>query len=297
MPRKPVPPKQIVSREPSNGKSTRKILTHPLFTPVQISTRTPLLETDYNFHKSNSTYFSDLDVSRTKLMTRIISPGFKKVNAQLEEEGHRGRMVVALGAVHVTFRKEIGIFEKVWVRSRLLGWDEKWAIIVSYFVRTKKGRVDGTNGPDKGEELCAVGLSKYVVKKGRFTVKPDRILRMGGWLPKKQPDQAGSETCNGEIKLSLADVQRKDDEAEDAEEGLESAQTPAIEGRVVLDEKTAAAAESAAHALSVSDADNSAWDAEAWDWEEIEEERLRGLKLAKTWLALDGELCEEFDKN
>lgn len=176
------------------------------------------------------------------------------------------------------------MYERVWVRSRLLGWDDKWSVMVSYFVRTRKTR------GDEAEELCAVGLSKYVVKKGRFTVKPERFMTMGGWLPEKKADQLRSEMGNGEIKLSSADMHREDDEAD---EELGSAQIQ----EVVLDETTFEAATSAAHALSAGDADNSAWDAEAWSWEEIEEERLRGLQLAKTWLALDGELCGEFDKN
>lgn len=42
-----------------------------LFTPLITPTHTPLLETDYNFHKSNSTYFADLDIARTHLVAAI----------------------------------------------------------------------------------------------------------------------------------------------------------------------------------------------------------------------------------
>ena len=43
-------------------------------------------ETDYNFHKSNSTYFSDLDVARTALVTRLYSPGVGLVSKELDAE-------------------------------------------------------------------------------------------------------------------------------------------------------------------------------------------------------------------
>ncbi|KAI9725788.1 MAG: hypothetical protein M1834_009737 [Cirrosporium novae-zelandiae] len=35
--------------------------------------RTPFLEGDYNIHKSNSTYFADLDIARTTLVTRLFA--------------------------------------------------------------------------------------------------------------------------------------------------------------------------------------------------------------------------------
>lgn len=303
--RKTVPAKSVSLNNTSKNDppaSHRRILTHPLFAPAQITTHSPLLETDYNLHKSNSTYLSDLDVSRTKLVTRLFSPGFRKVNVQLEKEGHRGRMVVALGAVHVTFRREIGIYERVAVRSRVLSWDEKWVVVVSYFVRTKRARGKGTKNGEE-EELCAVGLSKYVVKKGRFTVRPERVFRMAGWLPEKpSSDQqlGGSKESNGEtLSSSSADAGGKGSSVgeQDANGGLTAARIPELAEKVVLDEDAAAAASGTADVLSTSVSGKIIWDADAWSWEEIEEERLRGLELARGWLALDGELSEEFEKN
>jgi Thioesterase-like superfamily len=305
--RKPIPPKPLPS--PS---SARKILTHPLFTPTQIKIHSPLLETDYNLHKSNSTYLTDMDVSRTKLITRLFSPAFKKLNIQLEGDGFRGRMVVALGGVHVTFRKEIGIYEKVGVRSRVLGWDGKWVIVVSYFVRRKQKK-----GGD-GEELCAVGLSKYVLKKGRFTVKPKRVFEAAGWLPEKvggeeeqlgrsgaksngfvDPGKSKSVKVNDGSAVSSSSASIETNDGEEGEgEGLKSAQIRELADTVVLDEHAAEAASRTADAISTMGGvgKTAGWNADAWSWEEIEEERLRGLQLAKGWLALDTELGEEFER-
>lgn len=289
VPRKPIPPKPLPTT--TNNPPSRRILTHPLFAPTQISTHTPLLETDYNLHKSNATYLSDMDVSRTKLVTRLFSPGFRRLGTQLEKEGYRGRMLVALGAAHVSFRREISIYERVRVRSRVLGWDRKWLVVVTYFVRARGGR---KRGGEEGEELCAVGLSKYVLKKGRFTVRPERVFRTAGWLPEKADLEV-----NGERALKMDDRpgSSTETEAKDVEAGLTSAKVPEFTEKVILDDNTAAAAANAADALAWGDHEKTAWNAEAWSWEEIEEERLRGLRLADGWLALDGELCGEFETN
>jgi hypothetical protein len=217
-----------------------------------------------------------------------------------------------LGGVHVTFRKEIGIYETVGVRSRVLGWDGKWVVVMSYFVRRKHKK------SGDGEELCAVGLSKYVLKKGRFTVKPERVFEAAGWLPEKVGGEEGEEeelsgsgaNSNGfvdpgksksgkvnygsAVSSSFASIEPKDGE-EGEGEGLKSAQIPELAEKVVLDEH---AAETAADALSNMGGvgKTACWNADAWSWEEIEEERLRGLQLAKGWLALDAELGKEFER-
>jgi acyl-CoA thioesterase FadM len=260
-----------------------------------------LLETDYNMHKSNSTYLSDMDISRTQLVTRLCSPGLRKVSVQLEKEGYRGRIVVVLGAVHVTFKREIGMYERVAVRSRVLSWDDKWLVVVSYFVRTKKGAASGKNlkpseEGEVGEEVCAMGLSKYVIKKGRFTVRPGRVFAMGGWMPerlKADKERSESEQSNGEWGIaSVSGVEDKksvgDAGQEGSGDGLAAANVPPLVEKVVLDE------EAAATAAITREASATNWKAEDWSWDEVEEERLRGLELVRGWLALDGELFAEF---
>lgn len=260
-----------------------------------------------------------MDVSRTKVVTRLLSPGLRKVNVQLEKEGYRGRMTVVLGAVHVTFRREIGIYERVWVRSRVLSWDEKWIIVVSYFVREAKkragvgrdGQMGGKGEEREREEVCAVGLSKYVLKKGRFTVMPERVFGMAGWLPQKpggkKAGRMNESNGTGDVERAVevgdkrasspSGVPVNDDKGEEvegeADDGLSSAHIPKIAEKVVLDEEAAAAAVAASTVESA----KTTWNAEAWSWDEIENERLRGLQLVKGWLALDRELQEEFERD
>ncbi|EHY55009.1 Thioesterase lcsJ [Exophiala dermatitidis] len=257
---------------------------HPLFEPVSIFSHSPLLETDYNLHKSNSTYFSDLDESRTALMTKVLIPGLKQGAKNLERDGHRGRLAVILGSVHTSFHREIAPYERYEVRSRVLGWDRKWIVVASWFIRpAKRG---------KEEVLLASALSKYVVKKGRFTVPPERCFATAGWLP---PKPADSEKPQAEAAKEAA----SEPSADTTPEGLQaSVPEPALAATTELVEKL----ETTTEKVSQSDVTESrepstaSFKEDDWDWHRIEKERLRGLAVAANWLALDQELLEEFSR-
>ncbi|ETI24547.1 hypothetical protein G647_03916 [Cladophialophora carrionii CBS 160.54] len=246
---------------PPSSKST-----HPLFEPVSIKSHSPLLEIDYNLHKSNSTYFADLDESRTSLVSKLLIPGLKQGNINLEREGHRGPLNVILGSVHTSFHREIKPYERYEVRSKILGWDKKWIIIGSWFVRPSRR---GTT-----ETLLASALSKYVVKKGKYTVPPERCFTTSGWLPAR-PSSAGVSSEEPSV-------------APTPQEGLVSTipttLAPATDGLVEKLE-SAAGEESTSGTM---DGDS--------DWYRIEKERLRGLQIAENWLNLDKQLMEEFAK-
>jgi hypothetical protein len=265
---------------PNFSRNTPSI--HPIFSTHILTTHSPLLETDYNLHKSNSTYFTDLDVSRTGLVFALTSAGFKSGNAELEAQGHKGRFVVVLGSVHASFRREIQPYERYEVRSRLLGWDAKWLVIGSWFVRrAKKG--------EKGEEVVlACALSKYVVKKGRFTVSPERCLKHAGLLPEKTAEREKRDNAEnlGESKWE----QVVNGDANGHADGLTTAATPDALGKVVEFDMMAATdgPKPAQPKLDTKIAE--------WDWDQVEKERLRGLELATGWMSLDAELLQEFSR-
>ena len=60
---------------------------------------------DYNLHKSNSTYFADLDVARAHYVGSVIRTGLQRLNAGDEEglpaevRAVKGKYYVALGAI------------------------------------------------------------------------------------------------------------------------------------------------------------------------------------------------------
>ncbi|OCL07843.1 hypothetical protein AOQ84DRAFT_439965 [Glonium stellatum] len=256
-----------------------------LFEPTITSTRTPLVECDYNMHKSNSTYFSDIDISRTHLVTAILRTGIKRAAhakhqkthvPEAPEAVHKGSHLVALGAVSCHFRREIAPYEKFEIWTRLLCWDRKWMYIVSHLVKPgvvrprhytlqpwrqgqKETEGGGVNGKEEDEEVrreklkkavFASSIAKYVVKKGRLTIPPERVLMSADMLPSK-PENWGEKAGNSMLNTRLSS------------ETVEDAVLPAVNGS-------------------------------EWTWDKIEAERLRGLRFAEMFAGLDG-LHEEFD--
>lgn len=236
---------------------------HALFQPVISSTHTSLMEMDYNMHKSNSTYFSDMDISRTQLFTAIMRKGIKK-NSRLggnkksalngaigATEGTRGSHIIALGGICCNFKKEIKPFKKFEMWTRLLCWDRKWFYLVTHLVKPgtskptswtlqpwKKGKTSTKDVSD--EELLkgvyATAIAKYVIKRGRITVPPEQALIDADMVPAKPEGWVWQGTvenghANGVLPKSV--------------EGTE------------------------------------------WNWDIIEAERQRGLKVAESYAAMD----------
>jgi hypothetical protein len=98
---------------------------------------------DYNLHKSNSTYFTDLDISRMHLVVCIMRRGLHKVHYKtakpLMGENTKGRFNIVFGGVQCSFRREIRPGQSYEVWTRILAWDNKWLYLVSHIV--KKGAV------------------------------------------------------------------------------------------------------------------------------------------------------------
>ncbi|OQV00647.1 hypothetical protein CLAIMM_06117 [Cladophialophora immunda] len=279
---------------------------HPLFEPVSIFSRSPLLETDYNLHKSNSTYFLDLDESRTVLMTKLLVPGLQQGDKDLQREGHKGALNVILGSVHTSFHKEIKPYERYEVRSRILAWDSKWIVVGSWFIRpaSRKGRQ---------EVLLASALSKYVVKKGKFTVSPERptgqtrderdifmVVVVG--RVRAYDNAAPEPSSHRRENPSTTNQSSEPSLIPTPQEGPLAAPIPepaTLRGTDTVVEKleTAAAKTGAAISSSAPLAPLTAARDKAggeWDWHRIEMERIRGLQVAQNWLALDRELMHEF---
>ena len=274
----------------SRGKPT-----HPIFVPCMVTSRTPLLETDYNLHKSNSTYFTDLDISRTALVTRLYSPGVGNVSKELDQEflaaskkegkpaPRRKPISIVLGSVYCTFKREIKPYELYEMHSKVISWDAKWMYILTCFMRPASH-----SGGEK--VVLAVGLSKYVVKKGRLTVPPERLLRASGFLPAPSPGSAD--------KTALADV-NSSAEASDVGtpasgegitamggvDGSLAREVLKINDEQIPDQETL-------HKQQKENTDS--WDVEEWTWERIEQERLRGLDVVDGYINLDAKLFDEW---
>ncbi|KAJ5180709.1 hypothetical protein N7492_003919 [Penicillium capsulatum] len=268
--------------------------THPVFVPYGITSRTPLLETDYNLHKSNSTYFTDLDVSRTALVTRLYSPGVGIVSKELDlefadkaqKEGkappkRRLPIMIVLGSVYCSFKREIKPFKLYEMHSKVISWDQKWMYILTVFLRPAKRA---------GEEktLLATALSKYVVKKGRLTVSPERLLRASGFLPASDENSTQSAPVDSSTDASGVGTPASG-------EGITAGEVDGSLVREVL--KISDGQIPRSDALEDEKRINAAsWNTEEWSWERIEQERLRGLQVVKPYIDVDQEVGKECEK-
>lgn len=150
-------PRLIGCRDTENIKRLQRNK-YGCFSHVTTNTYVSPFEVDFYLHKSNSTYFEELDFNRTALMTRI----FQKLGLG------KGFPYVPVANVFTSFLKEIKPFERYQISSAVLCWDKKWIYIMSKY--TKKD----------GKLLCALSLTKYVLKEGRKTVPPREALEYCG---------------------------------------------------------------------------------------------------------------------
>ncbi|CAR27394.1 hypothetical protein ZYGR_0I06680 [Zygosaccharomyces rouxii] len=150
-------PRLLGIRETENIKKLQRNK-YGCFAHATTSTYVSPFEVDFYLHKSNSTYFEELDFNRTALMTRI----FQKLGLE------KGLPYIPVANVFTNFLKEIKPFEKYQITSVILCWDQKWIYIMSRY--TKKN----------GKVLCSLSLTKYVLKEGRKTVPPRVALEYCG---------------------------------------------------------------------------------------------------------------------
>lgn len=107
---------------------------------------------DLNFHLNAGRYVSFMDVARIELIGRMRFMGTML---------RRGWRPVAGGAV-LRFRKSVLPFQRFDIRSRVVGWDEKW-IYVEHVVET-----DG--------DFCAIGHMRTVIRSKTGTIPPAEVL-------------------------------------------------------------------------------------------------------------------------
>ena len=200
-------------------------------------------------------------------------------------------IAVALGGVSAFFRREIKPFQRFEVWTRVLAWDGKWLYLVQHFVeigKVKRGKAllqdqkrdgwlswtrqragrrqelsTGQNGAVQEEEeelkrgthpaIFATVIAKYVFKQGRKSHPPDRFIRAAGLLPLRPQGNGNVPEANTNGHLSNPD------------EPTQRSNDDLTEAKV----------------------------SNQWDWEKVEQERLRGMRMAELYAKLDG-LNEEF---
>lgn len=210
----------------------------------------------------------------------------------------KGRFEVRLGGVSCQFRKEIKPYEKFEVWTRVLCWDRKWIYVICHFVKpgvvrpksyilqpwrrgrrqkdpgaenngNANGNATANPAPSPHRAIFATGISKYVFKKGRLTIPPERVLQASKLLPPKPADHETPGATSTPTPESTSNT------------------AAAIS---VVDQITPGNAEDVvAASFNAAVEDENA----EWTWERVEEKRKRGLRIADMWGALEG-LNDEF---
>ena len=167
-----------------------------LFSYLVTSHQNALMECDYNIHKSNSTFFSDMDINRAQLLLNLfprLPRWAPEIGTDTPKSKKAERIVsVALGGTSCVFKREIKPLQRYEVWSRVLTWDAKWLVLVTYFVKAgthknvmrslQKGE-GNKDGSEAQKAILAVGVSRYVFKDGRRTAPPQEVLQHMGLYP------------------------------------------------------------------------------------------------------------------
>lgn len=147
------------------------------FATTVIAMRVWPLDLDLNFHVTNGRYFTMADVGR---MDYVLKTGAYRTAL-------RHKAVPIVGDVWGKFRRELRLFERFEIHTRMLGWDEKWLFVEHRFM--SKGRVVG------------VVIMRGVFRAGRGPLPPIEIVRDLG-VPEQSPAlpdwlQRWSDSCDG----------------------------------------------------------------------------------------------------
>lgn len=86
------------------------------------------LDLDFNRHVTNGRYFTLADVGR---MDYVLRSGAYRVALR-----HRALPIV--GDVCGKFRRELKLFERFEIHTRMLGWDAKWSFVEHRFVKDQR---------------------------------------------------------------------------------------------------------------------------------------------------------------
>ncbi|GMM29739.1 hypothetical protein DAMA08_024840 [Martiniozyma asiatica (nom. inval.)] len=126
----------------------------------------------FGFHKTNSSYFTELSIARTETVLVAMFEYFKSLKKLTDIP------FIPLAEVECSFLKEISPFQKYDVVCRIAGMGEKWVWILSVFVVKAQGNHNAHYIKHKGSNwrVCAVAVSKIIFKKGRKTLSAYNLI-------------------------------------------------------------------------------------------------------------------------
>ena len=111
---------------------------------------------DLNFHLNAGRFISFMDIARVELLGRM------RILSKMVRRGWRP----VVGGMTVRYRRSILPFERFDIRSRVIGWDEKW-FYIEHVV-------------EKDGLLCAIGHMRTLIRKRDGKVAPQEVIELMG---------------------------------------------------------------------------------------------------------------------
>jgi acyl-CoA thioesterase FadM len=126
---------------------------HPLSESVLNLTVLPN-DLDLNLHMNNGRFLSLMDLGRLDLLIRT----------DLASALFRHRWQPLVGAVNIRYKVSLLPFQRYRLRTKVIGWDEKWFYIEQRFERKNR--------------TIAVGLVKALFRGDHRNITPEETLRL-----------------------------------------------------------------------------------------------------------------------
>ena len=111
---------------------------------------------DLNFHLNAGRFVSFMDICRVELLGRM------RLFLAVLRRGWRP----VVGGVRIRYRRSLLPFERFTVRSRIVGWDEKW-LYFEHVIESRAGH-------------CATGHARGLLRGGGRSIPPGELFELLG---------------------------------------------------------------------------------------------------------------------
>jgi acyl-CoA thioesterase FadM len=118
---------------------------------------------DLNLHINDGRYLSLMGLGRGDLLVR----------SGLLRKALKRKWAPVIGGAMIRYRREVRAFAKFRLRSRILGWDEKWIYI--------------THVIESGGKTCSVAYVRGALRSAAGAVPTKDVLELGGWTLPSPP--------------------------------------------------------------------------------------------------------------
>src|SRR5690349_10196156 len=128
-----------------------------VFDQARLSMRVWPNDLDLNVHANSGRYISFMDIGRIELFARM------RLFGKAWKLGWRP----LVGGSMITYRKSLQPFEKFVVKSRVIGWDEKWFYFEHIIVNSRG-------------DLSAIATTRGLLRGPKGNVTPKEVIDLGG---------------------------------------------------------------------------------------------------------------------